>query len=71
MESKTRYTRLYDFSPVGYATLSAKGLILKSNLTLADMLLTEKNSLINKLVYAFIAPQDQGIFYQYKKNLLE
>lgn len=69
LESKNCYTQLYDLSPVGYATLSSKGLLLNANLTLADMLLMERSQLINQPMSAYIVPEDQDIYYQYKKSL--
>ena len=36
--TRARYFDLYDLAPVGYCTLSAKGLILQSNLTAATLL---------------------------------
>jgi len=38
VESRDRYSDLYDFAPVGYVTISSKGLILEANLTFAKML---------------------------------
>ncbi|MBT6339694.1 MAG: response regulator [Desulfobacula sp.] len=69
MESKILYTELYDFAPVGYLSLGSKGLILSSNLTFADMLLTQKSYLINQSLSAFVAIEDQDIYYKYKKNI--
>ncbi len=48
MESKASYEELYNFAPVGYLTISKKGLILKSNLTFADMLSKERLHIINQ-----------------------
>jgi len=69
MESKIQYTELYDLAPVGYISLSTKGLILRVNLTFAEMLLIERSNLINQPLSASIVPEDQDIYYQYKKNL--
>ena len=46
VESRDRYSDLYDFAPVGYVTVSHKGLILEANLTLADMLRVERRALV-------------------------
>jgi PAS domain S-box-containing protein len=71
MESKTRYTELYDLAPVGLISLGFKGLILKSNLTFADMLLTQRSLLLNQPLSAYIVPEDQDIYYHYKRNLAD
>lgn len=69
MQSKIRYTELYDFAPVGYITLNDKGLILNANLTLADMLSTERSLLVNQLLSKHIFSEDQDIYYQHRKHL--
>ncbi|MDX2440776.1 MAG: PAS domain S-box protein, partial [Desulfobacterales bacterium] len=71
MKSKIRNTQLYDLSPAGYVTLGSKGLILTTNLTLADMLSRERGSLINQPLSAFIIPEDQDIYHRYTKRLKE
>lgn len=69
MQSKIRYTELYDFAPVGYVTLNDKGLILNANLTLADMLSTERSRLLNQLLSMYIFSEDQDIYYQHLRHL--
>jgi PAS domain S-box-containing protein len=69
MEIQRDYTQLYDFAPVGYITLNSKGLILKANLTLADMLLAQRGDLINHPLSAHILFNDQDIYYHHLKDL--
>jgi len=69
MESNIRYTRLYDFAPIGYLTLNSKGMILNANLTFSDMVLNERSFLINQPLSVFISTQDQDVYFQYKRNL--
>jgi PAS domain S-box-containing protein len=69
MEFKMRYTELYDFTPVGYVCLDIKGAILNANLTLADMLSTERSSLINRPLSGYILFEDQDIYYRHLRDL--
>ncbi|MFC1716920.1 ATP-binding protein [Candidatus Poribacteria bacterium] len=69
-ESRDKYSDLYDFAPVGYLTLSEKGLIVEANLTCASLLGIERSSLIGKPLSGFIARDDEDIFYIYRRNVL-
>jgi len=69
--SRAKYFDLYDLAPVGYLTLSAKGLILEANLTAANLLGIEKDQLVKKAVTHFIAREDQDIYYLHRQKLLE
>jgi PAS domain S-box-containing protein len=71
MEFKMRYTELYDFTPVGYVCLDIKGVILNANLTLADMLATERSSLMNHPLSNYILFEDQDIYYRHLMDLAE
>jgi PAS domain S-box-containing protein len=68
--SRTRYFDLYDLAPVGYFTLSEKGLILEANLTAAKLLGVPRNALVKQPLSRFIFPGDQDIHYQHRKQLL-
>lgn len=69
--SRDRYADLYDLAPIGYFTLSEKGLILEANLTGASMLGVERVSLIKRPLTQFINREDQDTFYLQRKQLFE
>jgi len=71
VEERTRYFDLYDLAPVGYLTLSEKGLIMEANLTAATMLGVARRSLLNSPITLFIPKEDQDIFYLNRKQLIE
>ncbi len=54
-----RYTKLYDFAPIGYFTLDRDGTILQVNLAGADLLGIERSHLIGKHFGLFVGPQDR------------
>jgi len=60
---RERYADLYDFAPVGYLTLSDKGLIVEANMTIAEMLDVERSRLINQPLSSFVAADDQDNYY--------
>lgn len=69
--ARARYFDLYDLAPVGYCTLSEKGLILAANLTAATLLGADRAALIKKPITRFIVREDQDIFYRHRKQLFE
>jgi PAS domain S-box-containing protein len=70
-KSRDKYTNLYDFSPVGYFTISEKGIISEVNLTGAVMLGTERKKIIGKPFTGFIKREDQDIFYKHRQSILD
>ena len=68
-QSRDQYSDLYDFAPVGYLTLNDKGLIQKANLTLCDMLGSERRLLQNVPFSALVSPEDQDTYYLKMKRL--
>ncbi|MDR4503922.1 MAG: PAS domain S-box protein [Candidatus Scalindua sp.] len=70
-ESRERYANLYDFAPVGYLTFDRDGVIREANLTIADLLATKRNLLINSLFHHFVKREDQDIFYLHRKRIFE
>jgi PAS domain S-box-containing protein len=67
---RDQYAELYDFAPVGYFMLSPKGLILKANFTVLDMLETTRPKLIKQFLSSYIASEDQGNYYDHINSLL-
>jgi PAS domain S-box-containing protein len=69
--SRARYFDLYDLAPVGYFTLSERGLILEANLTAAKLLGVARGALVKQPLSRFVLPEDQDIHYRHLKPLLE
>jgi PAS domain S-box-containing protein len=69
--ARTRYFDLYDLAPVGYVSVSEKGLILEANLTAAKMLGMARGALSKQLLTRFIHKEDQDIYYLHRKQIFE
>ena len=69
--SRDRYIELYNFAPVGYLTIGKQGAILEVNLAGASLLGMHRNDLIGQSLSRFIAPDDQDVFYQHRKRVIE
>jgi len=70
--SRNTYAELYDFAPVGYFTLDARGLIREANLTGAQLLERERGLLTNTPFSSFIADTEgREIFSRHLKNVLQ
>ena len=69
--ARQRYFDLYELAPVGYLTVSEKGLILEANLTAATLLKETKTGLIGKRISQFIFKEDLDVWYLFQKRLFE
>jgi PAS domain S-box-containing protein len=69
--SRARYFDLYDLAPVGYVTVSEKGLILEANLAAANLLGMARDHLVKRLLSRFILPEDQNVYYDHRRQLSE
>ena len=67
--SQARYFDLYDLAPVGYCTISDKGLILEANLTAATLLNVPRGALVGHPFSRYILNEDQDIYYLHRKKL--
>ncbi|MGR3319372.1 MAG: ATP-binding protein [Candidatus Anammoxibacter sp.] len=68
-ESRSEYTDLYDFAPVGYLTFNIDRKIVKSNLTITGMLGEERVNLNNKTFYRHIVKDDADIFHLHLQKI--
>lgn len=58
-ESRERYADLYDFAPVGYLTLGARGMIVDINLTGAALLGVPREDLIGQSFDRYLVREDR------------
>jgi len=70
-ESRSKYSDLYEFAPVGYFTLDKNGLVLDTNLKGASLLGREKSTLIRKPFSRFVNRDDQDKYYFLRNNILK
>ena len=68
-DARDRYSDLYDFAPVGYLTVSEKGLIRQANLTAADILGVERGKLVNRRFSEFVLAEDEDTYYRHRREL--
>ena len=68
---RARYVDLYDLAPLGYCTLSEKGLILEANLTAATLLGAVRSDLIKQPISRFLLNEDQNVYSLYRDKLFE
>jgi PAS domain S-box-containing protein len=69
--SRTQYFDLYELAPVGYLTISEKGMILEANLTFTALLGVARGKLIMQPFSRFIVREDQDIYYRHRKTLFD
>ncbi len=69
-ESRDRFLDLYDFAPIGYLTLSDKGLIDEVNLTAATLLGVERSRLLKARFSKYFAETDVEVWHWYFINVL-
>ena len=68
-ESRSKYSDLYDFAPIGYFTFDKNGLILEVNLTGTNKLGVERSYLIKKPFSLYIAPDSKDVFYLHLRQV--
>ena len=68
--SRERYFELYDLAPVGYCTVTEKGLVQEANLTLASLIGVERRALIKQPFSRFVHPDDAGKYHLARRQIL-
>ncbi|WP_321391522.1 response regulator [uncultured Desulfuromusa sp.] len=69
--SLKKFRDLYDFAPVGYLTISDKGLLIEINLTAATILGVERNKLLNQPLSSYIHKDDRDSYYHCHQKLMQ
>jgi PAS domain S-box-containing protein len=70
-ESRSRYSDLYDFAPVGYLTLDNNGLIVQINLTACQLLGIERTALVNKPFHLYVGKNSWEGLHQHRRKAME
>ncbi|MDI1291953.1 MAG: EAL domain-containing protein [Methylobacter sp.] len=70
-ESRDRYIDLYDFSPVGYLTITQAGLIAEINLTATKLLGIDRRELLYRRFSAFVIPEDGDRWYLFFVGIIK
>lgn len=68
-ESRDRYHHLYDYAPVGYATLDASGTIVEANSKLAAMLGTDLHELQGRRFVELVIENDQDDCHRFLRSM--
>src|SRR4051812_20722286 len=66
-----RYTQLFDFAPIGYATLAEDGTVREINHVGAALLYESRSRLIGKRFVLMVAPADRPSFNELFRKALE
>ena len=67
----TKCTGLYDFAPVGYATLDSRGTIRTANLSCAAYFRTERSQLIGASFIRFVSAASHPCFHSFLADLVK
>jgi len=70
-ESRDRYADLYDFAPLGYVTLTEKGIVSEINLTAASMLGALRHAHIGKPFSSHLTRGDNKRFLEHLRHCRE
>ena len=70
-DSNAQYFDLYDLAPLGYCTLSEKGIIMMVNLMTCSLLGVDRSKLIRHPFSPFILAEDYNIYYPHMRKLFE
>ncbi len=69
--SRSKYADLYDFAPIGYMTLSARGRIKEINLAGAELLGLERGRLAGNVFIQYVAPESRAAFVRHFSTVIK
>jgi len=69
--ARSRYFDLYEFAPVGYATLNAQGIIQEMNLRAVSLFGVARGSFDECNFNRCVIAEDQDVYFLHRKRLLE
>ncbi|NEV63775.1 hybrid sensor histidine kinase/response regulator [Thiorhodococcus minor] len=69
--SRACYFGLYDLAPVGYLTLTERGLISQANLAAAKLLGAPRQALIRRPLSEWVEAEDQDDYYRCRRQVRE
>ena len=70
-ESRSRYTDLYDFAPIGYLTFDELGVVKEANLTAARQLATARSRLVGRHFTSLLGTADRDAFRRHLNLVLQ
>lgn len=70
-ESRDQYLAFYEFSPIGYLTLSCDGLIREINLTGCTLLGIERFRIMSRRLSSYIAASDKDRWHRMLTHIVE
>lgn len=68
-ESRDRFANLFDFAPVGYATLDDSNRIVEANLTLASLLGVDRSALVGQNFSQYATPEDATELHRHLRGI--
>jgi PAS domain S-box-containing protein len=69
--SWSKYTELFEFAPVGYFVLDAKGVIVEANLAATGMLGIQRELLVGRPLSAYLSREDSDSLYISQRRVFE
>ena len=66
-----RYTEIFDFAPIGYATTSLDGTLHEVNHAAAKLLGSSRSHLLRRRFDSFVVPSDRGQFFELLRRVVD
>jgi PAS domain S-box-containing protein len=66
-----RYTEIFDFAPIGYATISLDGTLHEVNHAAAKLLGSARSHLLRRPFDSFVVPDDREAFFELLRRVVD